>query len=234
MNLPNSYTSHILSIEIQNCETEVATALTKICPFWGNGGSRHLMGVHAKKRGFTQVSRKFHAVGFLGVHTVYLKASLQCWTTLARNLTVSSIAALDVFFWYSNWILAYFCYPTDTYRFFLPLSLPIKHRSMFSVGSCLAASLWAETKTTKKSSIPKAHVQARLGFKSQSRRGILPWYLRVNRQMSTNNNLEKETRSRVATIQFAQKVVNTETYYCKMRHHDRIPHREQHTKSHTH
>ena len=98
MNLPNSYTSHILSIEIQNCETEVATALTKICPFWGNGGSRHLMGVHAKKRGFTQVSRKFHAVGFLGVHTVYLKASLQCWTTLARNLTVSSIAALDVFF----------------------------------------------------------------------------------------------------------------------------------------
>ena len=83
-------------------------------------------------------------------------------------------------------------------------------------------------------SIPKAHVQARLGFKSQSRRGILPWYLRVNRQMSTNNNLEKETRSRVATIQFAQKVVNTETDYCKMRHHDRIPHREQHTKSHTH
>ena len=57
MNLPNSYTSHILSIETQNCETKVATALTKICPFWGNGGSRHLMGVHAKKRGFTQVSR---------------------------------------------------------------------------------------------------------------------------------------------------------------------------------
>jgi hypothetical protein len=85
MNLPNSYTSHIFSIETQNCETEVATALTKICPFWGNGGSR---GFTPKKRGFTQVSRKFHAVGFLGVHTVYLKASLQCWTTLARNLTV--------------------------------------------------------------------------------------------------------------------------------------------------
>ena len=68
MNLPNSYTSHILSIETQNCETEVATALTKICPFWGNGGSRHLIGVHAKKG----VSLKFHAVGFLGVHTVYL------------------------------------------------------------------------------------------------------------------------------------------------------------------
>ena len=119
MNLPNSYTSHILSIEIQNCETEVATALTKICPFWGNGGSRHLMGVHAEKRGFTQVSRKFHAVGFLGVHTVYLKASLQCWTTLARNLTVSSIAALDVFFWYSNWILAYFAtLLTHTVSFF--------------------------------------------------------------------------------------------------------------------
>ena len=40
-------------------------------------------------------------------------------------------------------------------------------------------------------------MRARSGFKSQSRRGILPWYLKVNRQMSTNNNLEKEIRSRV-------------------------------------
>ena len=34
---------------------------------------------------------------------------------------------------------------------------------------------------------------------------------------------------------FAQKVVNTETYYCEMRHHDRITHSvQQHTKNHTH
>ena len=103
------------------------------------------------------------------------------------------------FFWYSNWILAYFCYPTDTYRFFLPLSLPIKHRSMFSVGSCLAASLWAETKTTKKKAASQKHM-CRPGWVSKVNleEAILPWYLRVNRQMSTNNNLEKETRSRVA------------------------------------
>ena len=74
MNLQNSYTSRILSIKSQNCEIKVATALTQICPLWGNGGSRHLMGVHAKKRGG---SRKFHAGCFLGVHTVYLKVSLQ-------------------------------------------------------------------------------------------------------------------------------------------------------------
>jgi hypothetical protein len=92
MNLPNSYTSHILSIETQNCETEVATALTKICPFWGNGGSRHLIGVHAKKRGFTQVSRCWL---FRCAHCISVGFIAVLDNTCKKNDGIVSIAALD-------------------------------------------------------------------------------------------------------------------------------------------
>ena len=131
----------------------------KNMPVFGSWGVHTIEWVFTAKNG---VSRIFDAGGFLAV---YLRLYLH--------------ELLLGFFWHRNWILDYFCSPFDTCRFFLPLSLGIKRRSMVSVGKQLPSySLSAGMKTEKTPSL------------------------------------------------FAQKLVNIETYYYKIRHHDRVPRRE--------
>lgn len=64
------YISRILSIEIQKYEIEHATALTKIYPFWGNGGFSPFNGDSCQKREFYG-SHNIDAVGFRCSHGIF-------------------------------------------------------------------------------------------------------------------------------------------------------------------